>query len=232
MRRIYTMRRNKKKKSLSSSSSSNKTSSSIKTSSSSTTSSSSKKKHKNIKSKKPATLKQVNSLLSNKLPSDIKYNVLEYVALNKIKLMYENKKINIKNRREELIKIIKDRYGKYCDGINKIFRIDNKNKKDKYDFMILFKMFVQVLTKDDFNRKNINYKFIFNIMSVMYIILGIYKRIKETNRPLLHIHNITDLEFKELHKNLLDGLTNLGLITNETHSDIYEDNQLTMIFTI
>ena len=65
----------------------------------------------------------------------------------------------------------------------------------------------------------------------MYIILGIHKRIMSTNRSSLEIYNITDTEFKELHKNLLDGLTNIGLITNETHSDIYEDNQLIMIFT-
>ena len=41
------------------------------------------------------------------------------------------------------------------------------------------------------------------------------------NRPLLHMYNITDKEFKELHINLLEGLTNLGLITNQTDSDIY-----------
>ena len=165
-----------------------------------------------VDNKKPATLKEIDLILSRELDRDTRRIVKENAAANKIKT-----KINVNKKQKNAITIrLQEKYNRRLSSLYLIFKKPN-NEKEINNFIHIFKRYSKLVKPTDYNTS-----FGYDILTIVYQVLNHFRhnrdmRIKDDDFYL------TTKNFNDLEETFRHALKHEVLIQNES-DDIYNDS--------
>ena len=165
-----------------------------------------------VDNKKPATLKEIDLILSRKLDRDTRRIVKENAAANKIKT-----KINVNNKQKKAITIrLQEKYNRRLSNLYLIFKKPN-NEKEIHNFIHIFKRYSKLVKSNDYNTP-----FGYDILTIVYKALNHFRHNRDM-RKKDHDFYLTTKNFDDLEEAFRHALKREQLIENES-DDIYSDS--------